>query len=377
MQPIDDATDFRHTCEQHEGMAGYGWDSYDPRTGGSQTIHDAGNQIDITTDFVKFPEHGNKGGSWAAKIRGEPRDGAAPDLKTTVVFYVSMEGLGTLEVEGAEEQDNVARGFDGDINIRGETSDLGEFTLSMVEVSGDHPMHQHPSYRTKPLDRTLVHSLQIPEEALWQTKPILFSSMKTGIDAYLEEYTQEKMPPPFQTYTIQNMPGAGNLHLVQKVFEGAFEFDIIFSSGSAPSALKSADIAPRIKDVATSFSERFQVSLKPQAPFNKPEYLEFSKSLFSNLIGGIGYFYGDSVVDRSYQPEYEEENEGFWQETAEARAKNQQELEGPYELFTSIPSRPFFPRGFLWDEGFHLLPIIDWDVDLTYVSYSFENDFGH
>jgi len=91
----------------------------------------------------------------------------------------------------------------------------------------------------------------------------------------------------------------------------------------------------------------------------------FSKSLFSNLVGGIGYFYGDQLVDRSYAPEYDEENEGFWEEAAEARGRNQQALEGPSELFTAIPSRPFFPRGFLWDEGFHLLPVIDWDVPLT------------
>ena len=88
--------------------------------------------------------------------------------------------------------------------------------------------------------------------------------------------------------------------------------------------------------------------------------------MFSNLIGGIGYFYGDSVVDKSYSPEYEEENEGFWQETAEARMRQGSvRLEPPSELFTSIPSRPFFPRGFLWDEGFHLIPIADWDMDLT------------
>lgn len=88
--------------------------------------------------------------------------------------------------------------------------------------------------------------------------------------------------------------------------------------------------------------------------------------MFSNLIGGIGYFYGDSVVDKSYAPEYEEENEGFWQETAEARMRQEGiRLEGPSELFTSIPSRPFFPRGFLWDEGFHLIPVADWDMDLT------------
>lgn len=88
--------------------------------------------------------------------------------------------------------------------------------------------------------------------------------------------------------------------------------------------------------------------------------------MLSNLVGGIGYFFGDSVVDRSYAPEYEEENEGFWEETAEARSRAELKMEGPSSLYTSIPSRPFFPRGFLWDEGFHLLPVADWDIDLSY-----------
>lgn len=87
--------------------------------------------------------------------------------------------------------------------------------------------------------------------------------------------------------------------------------------------------------------------------------------MFSNLLGGIGYFHGDSVVDRSYAAEYEEDNEGFWEEAAEARAQSQQKLEGPYELFSAIPSRTFFPRGFLWDEGFHLLPVVEWDSDVA------------
>jgi mannosyl-oligosaccharide glucosidase len=109
----------------------------------------------------------------------------------------------------------------------------------------------------------------------------------------------------------------------------------------------------------------------PQAPFDTPQFTEFSKSLLSNLVGGIGYFYGGSMVDRSLSPEYEEENEGFWEETAEARARAKATAEPPSELFSTVPSRPFFPRGFLWDEGFHLLPILDWDVDVTYEFLNF------
>ena len=124
-------------------------------------------------------------------------------------------------------------------------------------------------------------------------------------------------------------------------------------------------LSKRITAVATSFRERFARIFTPSSTFRGEEYEHFARSLFSNLVGGIGYFNGDSIVDRSYASEYEEENEGFWEDAAEARARGQQRHEGPYQLFTSIPSRPFFPRGFLWDEGFHLLPVLDWDVDLT------------
>ncbi|KAF2280533.1 glucosidase I [Westerdykella ornata] len=351
---------FRHTCEQHE-LDGYGWDEYDVRTGGRQTIHDPANGIDITTEFIKFPG-GHNGGSWGARIRGTPREDASPDLKTTVIWYNTLEGLGSLEVvnEDAEET-----GAEGDVVLKGQTVELGDFEVRVTEGQGAHPRHTHPSYDEKPLDRTLVHSTQLPTEALWQTKAVLFTHMKSEIDQAVGKYEENNPPPPPQIYTIKHAPGSGNLHMIQKVFEGPFEFDILFSSGSAPKKITSEDLTEQIKSVTASFSSRFIEIFKPQPPFLKERYQEFSKSLFSNLIGGIGYFFGDSRVDRSYDPAYEEDNEGFWEDAAEARSRNTAQFEGPSELFTSIPSRPFFPRGFLWDEGFHLLPVIDWDIDLT------------
>ncbi|GAB7364987.1 hypothetical protein MBLNU230_g5770t1 [Neophaeotheca triangularis] len=357
----------RYTCEQHEGMAGYGWDAYDPRTGGVQTIHDKGNGIDLETSFVKM-----EGESWAARIKGTPREDAEPahgsqggiqDLKTAVWFTLAAESGGNLEVEDASAASEL--GVEGDLSFAGQTEDLGDFKILFTEAeTNSHPLHNHPSYKSKPLDHTFVHSVQVPEEGLWQSKALIYSSMKTSLDGLVEQYTEEKMPPPWQTYTIQNRPGSGNFHMVQKTFEGAFEFDIIFTPAGT-GAKTSAEVSTAITAAGTSFSENYLQVHKPQKPFVGERYLELSKSLFSNLIGGIGYFKGDQMVDRSYAEEYDEEGEGFEQETAEARGRHQEKLEGPYELFTSIPSRPFFPRGFLWDEGFHLLPIMDWDADLT------------
>ncbi|KAK2764963.1 Processing alpha glucosidase I [Arachnomyces sp. PD_36] len=355
-------SNFRHTCEQHEGMAGYGWDEYDIRKGGRETIHDAGNTLDLTIDFIKVPG-GSNGGSWGARIKGEPRPDAPPNQPTTLVFYAAMEGLGSLEV--ANELDPL--GYLDDVTIKGEAPGLDTFQIDVTRgpKTNAHPPPGHPSYDTKPLDRTFVGSFEAPSDVLWQVKGVLFAQMKQEVEAFFQQYGNENPPPPAQVFTIPHAPSDGNIHMVQKVFEGPFEFDILFSSGSAPEPLTSSELTKEIESTSLSFSERFKQLFAPQAPFDTPKFTEFSKSLLSNLVGGISYFYGGSMVDRSGAPEYEEENEGFWEETAEARARGQVVAEPASELFTSVPSRPFFPRGFLWDEGFHLLPILDWDVDVA------------
>ena len=343
-------------------MTGYGWDEYDPRAGGRQTIHDAGNFLDLTTEFVKIPG-GDHGGGWGVRVKGVPRENAPPNMVTALVFSVAMEGLGSLAVTNEPD----AHGYDGSVTLAGESLELGTFRVEVTRgpETNQYPPAQHETYSEKPLDRTMVASLQVPEENLWQTKPLLFMHLKEEVDRYIAKYGQEASPPPWQVFTVANRAGAGNLHFVQKVFTGPFEFDVLFSSGSSPEPVTSADLTKRAEDVSKSFSQRFSGSFAPKSPFKESNYMEFAKSMFSNLVGGIGYFYGDIVIDRSYAPEYEEENEGFWQQAAEARHRAISKQEGPRDFFTSIPSRPFFPRGFLWDEGFHLIPIVDWDMDLT------------
>jgi mannosyl-oligosaccharide glucosidase len=63
----------RHACEQDDKLDSYTWTQYDPREGGVQEIKDSQNNVKITTEFLKVPG-GDNGGSWAARIKGEPMD---------------------------------------------------------------------------------------------------------------------------------------------------------------------------------------------------------------------------------------------------------------------------------------------------------------
>ncbi|KAK2594886.1 Processing alpha glucosidase I [Conoideocrella luteorostrata] len=361
MEGYNDVKDgLRYTCEQGEDIHGYGWDEYDARTGGVQTIHDEGNKIDITTSFVKFPG-GAHGGSWAARIKGQPHENAPKNSKTAVYYYLAHEGSGLLEPNG----EGTELGFKGDIFFTGQSESLGEYKLVFAEGKGNYPSSQHEISSKRPGDVTLVSSGNFTDDVIWQAKPLLFQQMQAAAVVVQDEYGLENPPPAWQVYRMPHQPGKGNSQIIQRTYEGPFEFDVIFSSGSAGKELTTKDVTKAIETTASSFSERFANIFDLKAPFTADKYQQFGKSMFSNLLGGVGYFHGRQLIDRSYASEYDEESESFWQEAAAARERKQQQLEGPYELFTSVPSRPFFPRGFLWDEGFHLAPIADWDIDLT------------
>lgn len=149
-------------------MAGYGWDEYDIRRGGKQSIHDAGNAVDITIDFVKVPG-GQHGGSWAARVKGVPREDAPEELYTSVIFYAGLEGFGALQPESKDEDH---QGFKRDVKLVGFTPELGNFMLDVTAgpESNEHPIHDHPSYADKPLDLTFVSSIHVPPDNLWQVK---------------------------------------------------------------------------------------------------------------------------------------------------------------------------------------------------------------
>lgn len=114
-----------------------------------------------------------------------------------------------------------------------------------------------------------------------------------------------------------------------------------------------------------SFKKAFSSVHAPKKPFDTDQHLQFGEEVFSSLLGGLGYFKGSIKVDTSKKALQAETTGKFWEKSEDAKKHATPETKGPYELTTHTPSRATFPRGFLWDEGFHLLAVLEWDADLA------------
>lgn len=63
---------------------------------------------------------------------------------------------------------------------------------------------------------------------------MLFYYMQEKLNLLTKKYKKEEMPPPAWSFALT--PGyedEANFHFIQKTFKGAFEFDVLYSSGSA------------------------------------------------------------------------------------------------------------------------------------------------
>jgi mannosyl-oligosaccharide glucosidase len=140
-------------------MSGYGWTAYDPRQGGTQTIHDSGNKLDLTTEFAKIPG-GQHGGHWGVRVTGKPRTDAAHNMKTTVVFYVALEDLNFKPGTALKCSNRQDEGLSHPVECNGATPGLGNFKINIGA--------------NKSSGKLSVKSLSVPENALWQAKSECF-----------------------------------------------------------------------------------------------------------------------------------------------------------------------------------------------------------
>ncbi|KAF9228032.1 glycoside hydrolase family 63 protein [Gyrodon lividus] len=355
----------RHACDQGDGLDSYTWTIFDPRHGGVQVLEDSPNNVEITTELLKVAG-GQHGGSWAARVKGKPLDPALPSRISTI-FYVGLEGLGGLDLITDEDEN----GIEGPIEFSGATPDLDEFTIRIVDDPDNRAVTTgpHSEVFADRLGKSHFVGLRVGSGQVWTAKEFVMQSLLQRAGPIAEQYRQaERAPDPsFVLQLPDETVTASNLFAVQKFFDGEFEFDIYFESASALQKLDFDTIDHGITALVSSFNDRFEAHFPiPEsfAVFDREGLRSFSKVITSNLLGGIGYFHGTSIVDKGFAYEWDQEDEDSYDDEDETLEEGAR-LTEPRALLTATPSRSFFPRGFYWDEGFHLLHIGEWDNDLS------------
>ncbi|MBW0480168.1 hypothetical protein O181_019883 [Austropuccinia psidii MF-1] len=355
----------RHSCEQSDELLGYGFNKHDGRNFASHYLKDELNNFELKVQLLKVPG-GEFGGSWGLRINGVKLNEDRP-ARISLINYFGLDGLGSLQLESEEDEE----GVDGPVKFSGSTTQLGDFTIRIVDSPSNEPVvgHHNAEDFGEKLSRTQYLGVQLPSGSVWKAKESIMAAIQEYAQPLVEKYTPENAPDPGFVLSLPNEIRYGsNLYAIQKVYDCPFELDIYFDGDGAPK-LDSPGLSAGLVAASEAFDRRFKFTFpKIVSEYAEPQQ-NMAKEMVSSMIGGIGYFYGASIVDRNFAHDYDDDGlllsgNSDNDDGSETR-KHMPEMTEDRELFTATPSRSFFPRGFYWDEGFHLAMIGAWDNDLS------------
>lgn len=320
----------RHWCDQNDRLAKYGWTRHDFYTFGIQEIVDQ--NVVFETSFLKLSN-----ASWRARISAKPKyadpsTSALSSVPISLIFYVAAQrAADRLQVVPIDAELKPNSNF----LIEGNSKDLGDFKISMV-VSKNKGNVLFRSYLATVSEPPLVH---IKETVLNNLVLFDINDIQRNPIFVLNSHSFDKR---LET-------DLANLVAHQIVFSSSVELDITFDtqeSQTRAESLADHSFENELQKRTLEFDNQFETKFELKAKNFSQSEISFAKAVVSNMLGSIGYFYGNSLV--------------------ETPNKDSPITYGPLQLLTGVPSRSFFPRGFLWDEGFHQILIGHWDRQLSY-----------
>ncbi|CEH15579.1 Glucosidase I [Ceraceosorus bombacis] len=346
-----------------DDIESYGWTHHDGRGYGKEWIVDTKVNVRLQLEWIR-ESHG-----WTARISGEPIDAARPCL---VMSYLHISSRTELEATFDEDAANDIGGLPAHpatsqhepfVTSTHADARIGKWTLGVREsaevrnqpADAEEPAEQAWSFLGEKVDQT------------WDTQTMIDRANQDTIRSHLQEVGHENVPPPAHLLALPNeLASSTNAVAFARGFQGAFSFDVYFTTNGAKRSLSGKELTAALSASREAYDERFDGVLGLAAKGYDSARVRFAKELTSGLVGGIGYWAGAGVVDRSFKHPWDENTgTGAMDFDELATTEPDPRLTEEMQLFSATPSRSFFPRGFYWDEGFHLAHIGVWDNDLS------------
>ncbi|KAL2903641.1 Mannosyl-oligosaccharide glucosidase GCS1 [Bienertia sinuspersici] len=318
----------RHVCQDSDNLGTYGWTHHNGRDYGRQLITDHG--LKLETNFLKLRgKDSGYGGDWAVRMDVQSKkSGPEEDIYGTghFFFYVADEGGHAISLSR-----DVLDIHEDSLLASGSRRDVGGWQLHLE--SADNLEIHYSGFKTPH-----IHNLS--------------DLVQVNLAHQIRRSGRLQLPD-----NLGPLGHSPNILVFQISAKLPFKADFAFVSGTEiksswleerVSRLTGENLSKQLMEKKNEFEDKFQRCFNLNDKVDS-EASVVGKAAIANLLGGIGYFYGQSKI--SVPKNFDIKGDDYL-------------LYWPAELYTAVPSRSFFPRGFLWDEGFHQLLIWRWDVHI-------------
>lgn len=317
----------RHSCELDDHV-NFGWKEHDGRSFGSEVITDKFHNTKFSISFLKVqsPSFTSRE-AWNVKINAKPLKSAKRARILSLLFYLGYEGS-SMKLKEIETES-----FKG---YTGWTAEVGNFAFGISKSSEKGKEFLNIIYD------------QVQKSKIWMITQKFSNLMRSKLQQAYYVLGNELFKSDTTKYARLEHGSSiseANLLAYQFLIPNDEEVEFFYFPHDGKNVENQVEI--HLKALNKFNEKQVEFNNKIVEKFNLKEnskLVSFVKYAVSNLLGGISYFYGDSEIFSS---------------------KGEIERTPEVSLFTDVPARANFPRGFYWDSGFHNILIAKWDTMLS------------